>query len=247
MRPLIVANWKLHGEPRFIADLLGRLTPRLAGVKGVDIVICPPFVFLEQVRSLLDGSGIMVGSQHVSDRRQGAYTGEVSAPMLREIGCDYAIIGHSERRRLYGEDDRSIVRRFTQALAAGLIPVLCVGETLAQREAGTTDEVIGSQLAAVSAEISPGVPWVVAYEPVWAIGTGRTPSMDRLAEAQAGIRTQLEKLAVRKDARVIYGGSVTPDNVAALLGIDGIEGGLVGGASLDADSFYRIVRGAGSQ
>ncbi len=242
-RPLIVANWKLHGGAGFTADLLAQLAVRLADVEGVDIVVCPPFVSLAQAREVLDGSGIMLGAQHVSDHRQGAYTGEVSAPMLREIGCDYVIVGHSERRCLYKEEDRSIARRFAQALATGLVPVLCVGETLAQREAGATDEVIGGQLAAISGEIASGRDWVVAYEPVWAIGTGRIPSTEQLAEAQASIRTRLRRLAAHEGVRVIYGGSITPANATALFAIDAVDGGLVGAASLDSESFCRIVQG----
>lgn len=242
-RPLVVANWKLHGDTDFTARLLGQLKSRLTSVEGIDLVVCLPFVFLELARKLLADSNIALGAQHVSDQNEGAYTGEVSARMLKDVGCDYVIVGHSERRRLYHEDDQSTACRLVAAYAAGLMPVLCVGETLAQRQAGATDQVISEQLKAIGL-VEPGFidSWVVAYEPVWAIGTGDTPSPEQLGEVRAIIQKQLGASGVHRDGRVIYGGSIVSGNAAALLGVDGIDGGLVGGASLDSDSFSRIVR-----
>ncbi len=235
--PLIIANWKLHGGTDFADELLSSLKSRLADVSGVEVVVCPPFVYLSQVCELLRGSGIRFGAQDVSDReREGAYTGENSAQMLKDVGCDYVIVGHSERRRVYHEDDELIARKFAAALAAGLTPILCVGETLDQREAGEAGRVVAGQLAAVD-----GVPgdasWVVAYEPVWAIGTGRNASVEQVVEMHAVIH---RCLGPGGSARVVYGGSITSDNACTLLQARGVDGGLVGGASLDGESFYRI-------
>ena len=250
-RALIVANWKLHGDAATNKALLNSLTRQLADIVDVDIAVCPPYVYLPQVRDLLCGSNVAFGAQDVSDQEQGAYTGEVSAQMLRDVGCDYVIVGHSERRRLYGEDDELIERKFSAALAAGLKPILCVGETLEQREAGKAEELVASQLSfAVEAaarlpdDAFGGVAWGVAYEPVWAIGTGRTASVGQVVEMHALIRERLAAPSVAGSVRVVYGGSIKPDNASALLQADGVDGGLIGGASLDTKSFYQICSAA---
>lgn len=246
-QPLIVANWKLHGDTGFAARLLGQLKLRLAAVEDVDVVVCLPFVLLPLAHELLDDSNIALGAQHVSDQGEGAYTGEVSARMLKDIGCDYVIVGHSERRHLYHEDDQSVARRLAQARTAGLIAILCVGETLAHHKAGTTDKVIATQLKALDEMDVDLVDPVIAYEPVWAIGTGQVPSTGQLADVRASIQVQLEKSCACRRVRVIYGGSITPENALELFGTDDIDGGLVGGASLDSDRFCRIVRAAESR
>ncbi len=243
-RPLIVANWKLHGDGSFTAELLSDLNRRLADAAGVDIVVCPPCVYLSQASDLLRGTDIMLGAQDVSDREQGAYTGESSARMLKDVGCDYVIVGHSERRRLYNEDDEQIARKFAAALAAGLTPILCVGETLEQRDAGEAAQVVAAQLA-VADGVPDGARWVIAYEPVWAIGTGRTAAVEQVIEMHAEIRERLEAVhGAACPVRVVYGGSVNPDNALVLFQADGVDGGLIGGASLDGESFYRICTAA---
>ena len=290
-RPLIVANWKLHGDAGFTAELLNALKRRLADAADVDVVVCPPLAYLPQARDLLRGGNIALGAQDVSDRERGAYTGENSARMLKDVGCEYVIVGHSERRRWYHEDDELIARKFAAALAAGLTPILCVGETLEQRDAGEAGRVVAAQLAATAGTVA-AARWVVAYEPVWAIGTGRTASVGQIAEMHAAIRAcpprpaDFRPEARSKEAeqaegapggrtpagggkdrrqrgrapeddaptshfrlgsgpsRVVYGGSVKPDNARALFQADGVDGGLIGGASLDAESFCRICAAA---
>ena len=241
--PLIVANWKLHGDAAFVATYAGALKRLLAHAAGVDVAVCPPAVYLPQVRDLLSGTDVALGAQNVSDRRQGTYTGEISAYMLKDIGCEYVIVGHSERRRLYHEDNALIARKFVAALEAELTPILCVGETLEQRKAGEARQVVAAQLAVVSDAVggfSNGLSWVVAYEPVWAIGTGYSASVDQAVKMHHAISAHLAVSGLTRFPRVVYGGSIKPDNASALLQADGVDGGLVGGASLDAESFCRI-------
>ena len=240
VRPLVVANWKLHGSNAFITKLVGALKQNLAEFKDIDIVVCPPFVYLSQVCSLLRGSNIALGAQHMSDQEQGAYTGEVSALMLKDVGCEYVIIGHSERRYLYHEDNELIARKLEVAFMEGLTPILCLGETLKQRESSEASDVVAEQLAAVVDKVPDGAQWVLAYEPVWAIGTGHTASIEQILEMHAMIRTQLARLQISESARVVYGGSIKQDNAPLLFEADGVDGGLVGGASLDGEVFYRI-------
>ncbi len=242
-RALVVANWKLHGDTDFNAALLSPLHERLKAL-AVDVVVCPPFVYLPQVHELLRDGAAALGAQDVSDREQGAYTGENSAAMLKDVGCSYVIIGHSERRSLYHEDDALVARKFSAAIKAGLIPILCVGETLEQREAGEAERIVRAQLDA-AAGVSADARWAVAYEPVWAIGTGHTASVEQVAEMHAMIRARLEEgFGSAQSVRVVYGGSVKADNARALFQTDGVDGGLVGGASLDGESFRRICEAA---
>jgi len=248
MKKLVVGNWKMHGSRAFNADLIqGLLAADLStSAPRANVAVCPPFVYLSEVVAALQGSAIAVGSQDVSTQVQGAYTGEVAAPMVRELGASYAIVGHSERRAYHGETDQLVADKAKAALAHGLIPIVCVGETLAEREAGQTEVVVGRQLQAVIATLGDAIAQVVvAYEPVWAIGTGKTASPEQAQAVHAALRAQLTS-AHADAARVplLYGGSVKPDNAAQLFGQPDIDGGLIGGAALKAADFVAIARAA---
>jgi len=244
-RRLIAANWKMHkrlGEALAFAEAF---LPRVKDA-GNEIAIAPPFTALAAVGRALEGSAVRLAAQNVHDEPQGAFTGEVSAPMLADLGCAYGIVGHSERRHVFGERDDFIARKVAALFAHELRPILCVGETLDERESGRTFEVLETQLAGSLARLPAGraTELVVAYEPVWAIGTGRTATPDTAQEAHAMIRTWLREHlgAEAADAiRIQYGGSVKPDNAAELLGQPDVDGALVGGASLDPESFARIA------
>ncbi|GAB5402540.1 MAG: triose-phosphate isomerase [Aureliella sp.] len=229
--------------------LVHGLLDAVAGGK-VDVAVCPPGVYLHDVGAALSGSSIALGAQNMSDKAEGAFTGEVSAAMLSDLGCKYVILGHSERRQLFGETDASVNLKLAAALAGNLTPIVCVGETLEEREGGTTADVIATQvrgsLAGLTAEQAGGI--VIAYEPVWAIGTGKTASPEQAEEVHAQIRGLLTELFgdVAESIRIQYGGSVKPDNAAELLSKPNIDGALVGGASLKADSFAAIVAAAAS-
>lgn len=224
----------------------------VAGVKGlaaaVECAVCVPYPYLAQVQQELAKTGVSWGAQNLSEQVSGAFTGEVSAAMLKDFGCRYVIVGHSERRALYGEDDGLVAKKFKQALAGGLVPILCVGETLAQRESGQTAEVVAAQLDAVldavGVEVFAGA--VVAYEPVWAIGTGLTASPTQAQAVHEGIRARLaaRNAEVAAGVRVLYGGSVKAGNAAELFAMPDIDGALVGGASLVAEEFVAICRAA---
>jgi triosephosphate isomerase len=244
---LVVGNWKMHGSRAgngaLIEAILGAPSP-----PDVQCVVCPPFVYLAEIGRLLRDTAVKLGAQNVCAETQGAYTGEVCAAMLRDVGCEYVIVGHSERRSLYGEDDLLVARKFAAALAHGLTPILCVGEQLAEREAGRSCEVVGRQLDAVLAlsGIAGLARAVVAYEPVWAIGTGRTASPQQAEEVHHFIRQRL----VRQDAniaaglQILYGGSVKAGNARELFGQSDVDGGLIGGASLKAEEFLSIMAAA---
>ena len=230
-------------------QLLEGLVGGVSDVSGMDCVVCVPFPYLAQVQSLLVHTPIAWGSQNVSEHAQGAYTGEVSAAMLGDFACRYAIVGHSERRALYGESDAVVAAKFAATAAAGLVPILCVGETLAQREAGQTEAVVAGQLGAVLRQVGVAnfVRAVVAYEPVWAIGTGKTASAEQAQVVHAAIRAQVARadVQVAKGLRILYGGSVKAQNAAELFAMPDIDGGLIGGASLVAEDFLAICRAAG--
>ena len=248
MKKLVVGNWKMHGSRAFNAELIqGLLASDLAATAPrAEVAVCPPFVYLAEVAAALQGSAIGVGSQDVSVQVQGAYTGEVAGPMLREVGATYAIVGHSERRSYHGESDQLVADKARAALSHGLIPIVCVGETLAEREAGQTEAVVGRQLQAVIDTLGADlVRIVVAYEPVWAIGTGKTASPEQAQAVHACLRAQL-KAAQAEAASVplLYGGSVKPDNAAQLFAQPDIDGGLIGGAALKAADFAAIARAA---
>ena len=247
-RSLVVGNWKMNGNREKSKSLL---TGILAGVgqdTKVDVGVCPPFVYLPFIGDALKGSSVLLGSQNVADQDEGAYTGEVSALMLKELGCSIAIVGHSERRLIYGESSALVAARYVKAIQHGLTPILCIGETLEEREAARTFDVIGEQLDAVlnSAGVASLAKAVIAYEPVWAIGTGKTASTEQAQEVHAWIRARISELdaSVAENLQILYGGSVKPDNASALFSMPDIDGGLIGGAALDAASFLKICHSA---
>lgn len=238
----------MHGGLASNRLLLEAVVAGMAGVSGVDATVCVPFPYLAQAQSLLAGTKVAWGAQSVSEHAQGAYTGEVSVVMLRDFSCRHVIVGHSERRAIFGETDVIVAEKFAAALAGDLCPILCVGETLAQREAGQTMAVVATQLDAVLQRvgIAAFAHAVVAYEPVWAIGTGLTASPAQAQEVHAAIRTQLATAdgLVASGVQILYGGSVKPQNAGELFSMDDIDGGLIGGASLVADDFLAICRAA---
>jgi len=242
-RSLVVGNWKMNGTLASANSLVQGILAGLGDVDG-DIAVCVPYVQIPAVSELVKGTKLALGSQNVADKASGAYTGEISAAMLTEFGCKYAIVGHSERRSYYGDTDASVAARFQQAQAQNIIPILCVGETLEQREHDETFAVIDAQLDAVinAAGVEAFKDAVVAYEPVWAIGTGKTATDDQAQEVHAYIRKYFaEKNAeVAENLQILYGGSCKPDNAEGLFKMPDIDGGLIGGASLDADSFLKI-------
>lgn len=248
-KPFIAGNWKMNLLRDSSVALIHGLMDALDGSDDVEVGVCPPSIYLHDVVAALRGTNIGVGAQNMYHAAEGAFTGEISGGMLTDIGCKYVILGHSERRQLFGETDASVNEKLNAALASGLTPIVCVGETLDEREAGTTSEVVATQingsLAGLTAE--QGGKIVIAYEPVWAIGTGKTASPEQAEEVHAHIRQLLSKLfgdSVAQTIRIQYGGSVKPDNAAELLGQTNIDGALVGGASLKADSFAAIIKAA---
>jgi triosephosphate isomerase len=241
---LVVGNWKMHGSLDANARLLAALKAGAKAVRGATMAVCAPFPYLAQVSAALAGSSITWGAQNVAEHDAGAYTGEVSGAMLREFGCRYAIVGHSERRGLYGEDDVRVAARFAAAQRAGLTPILCVGETLEQRERGETESVVERQLGAVGgvAGVSAFARAALAYEPVWAIGTGRNATPQQAQEVHAFIRAWVAKRSNETAAglTLMYGGSVKPGNARELFAMPDVDGGLIGGASLVAEDFIAI-------
>jgi triosephosphate isomerase len=245
--PYLAANWKMNKTIEEAEAFLGSFLPR-APAGGVDVVLCPPFRALKSVVEHCAQSPVRVAAQNMHEEPAGAFTGEVSATMLREVGVDGVILGHSERRQFFNETDEALARKLPAALQTGLEPILCVGETEDQRDAGETEAVLSRQVPADLAEVDPVrlVDVVIAYEPVWAIGTGRTATPEQAQEAIAFIRDQVRARdeAAAERARIVYGGSVKPDNAAELMAQPDIDGALVGGASLDPDDFAAIVAAA---
>jgi triosephosphate isomerase len=244
--PYLAANWKMHKTVAEAAEFVDALLPRI-GATPNDIVICPSFLALGEVVSRARDSAVKVAAQNMHEAESGAFTGEISAPMLVEAGADAVILGHSERRQCFGETDASLARKVPVALGAGLEPILCIGESEEARDAGQTEGVLERQLQADLAEVDPArlAEVVVAYEPIWAIGTGRTATPDQAQEAVAFIRDVLRGRGADADlVRVLYGGSVKPSNAAELMAQPDIDGALVGGASLDPDDFAAIVEAA---
>lgn len=244
----VAGNWKMNGNRTSNEALVQVLVPALADVSGMESAICPPHVYLSQVREMLAGSRIALGGQDLCQYGNGAYTGGVSAAMLADSGCSLVIVGHSERRTLFGETDALVAEKFAVARQAGLKPVLCVGETLAERESGSTQQVVARQLRAVieregAAALADAV---IAYEPVWAIGTGKTASPDEAQAVHAFIRSQVAAAdgGVAAAVRIVYGGSVKAANAAQLFAMPDIDGGLIGGAALVAEEFVAICRAA---
>ncbi len=241
MKKIVAGNWKLNGS--LAAN--ERLLSGLSEVPGVEVVLCVPYPYLAQLRER--PAGLILGAQDVSEYAEGAYTGEVSAVMLAEFDCRYVIVGHSERRAMFGDEDLSVARKAKAALAAGLVPIICVGETLAERDAGKVHAIIARQLSAahqvLGSQLLGAV--VMAYEPIWAIGTGRSASAAQAEEVHAGIRAWLVGQGVEAHGvRILYGGSVKPDNASELFSMPNVDGGLIGGASLVARDFMAICRAA---
>lgn len=242
-KQLVIGNWKMNGSSAANASLLRSILPVISRFESVEVAICPPYPYLTTVADLLDDSDVSLGAQNLSSQLSGAHTGEVSASMLHEIGCRYVLVGHSERRALYSEDDDLVAKKFATALRAGLIPVLCVGETLAQRQSGETEAIVTTQLGAVlkAVGIQDLIKGVIAYEPVWAIGTGETATPEQAQTVHRHIRLWLANQdRTGADCRILYGGSVKADNAEQLFNQPDIDGGLIGGASLDAMSFAAI-------
>ncbi len=242
---LVMGNWKMNGSR---SEGLALANAIAAGLKEGDqgIAVCVPYVYLSDVRAAVESTPLALGAQNVADQSSGAYTGEISASMLKECGCTYALVGHSERRQYYGDTDESVATRFCQAQKEGVVPVLCIGETLEERESDTTFAVIDKQLNAVidMAGIDALANSVIAYEPVWAIGTGKTASDEQAQEVHKYIREQIaaKSQTVADKIQILYGGSVKPDNAKAIFAMPDIDGGLIGGASLDAESFLTIYK-----
>jgi triosephosphate isomerase (TIM) len=247
-RPLIAGNWKMHGTRAENAELIEGLLLGLPGQTAAEIAVCPPFVYLWEVARLLKSSSIALGAQSVCAEAVGAFTGEVSAGMLKDVGCKYVIVGHSERRALYKEDDELVARKFLAAQSQALLPILCVGETLDERERGQTTQVVSRQLRAVLdlAGVAAMRTSVIAYEPVWAIGTGKNATPAQAQEVHAHIRAEVaaRDAKIAADLRVLYGGSVKAANARELFAMPDVDGGLVGGASLKADEFLKICAAA---
>jgi triosephosphate isomerase len=244
---LVVGNWKMNGSLKSIQALLDGLKKGIANVKKAEMGVCPPYVYLPQVSTLLAGTPITWGAQNVSHEAPGAFTGEVASSMLLDFKCKYVIVGHSERRSIYGESDELVAKKFAVTQAAGLIPILCVGELLEEREAGKTESVVQRQLDAVLKQgINVFAKAVIAYEPVWAIGTGKTASPQQAQDVHAFIRQLLAKhdAAIAGKVQILYGGSMKGSNAAELLTMPDIDGGLIGGASLKADEFLTICQAA---
>ncbi|MEK6235128.1 MAG: triose-phosphate isomerase [Planctomycetales bacterium] len=248
-RQFIAGNWKMNTTRQEAVDLASGVAQGLADVDGVDVGVCPPSVYLSAVSEVVKDSSVALGAQNMSDQSKGAYTGEISAAMLLDVGCQCVILGHSERRHGMGETDEQVNKKALAALAAGLQPIICVGELLEEREAGNTEKVIQTQiqgsLAGLSTEQAAKI--VIAYEPVWAIGTGKVATPDQAEAVHLHIRNLLETAfgdAVAQGIRIQYGGCVKPSNAAELLAQPNIDGALVGGASLKADDFLGIIKAA---
>jgi len=246
--PFIAGNWKMHKTGREAVETVTALLPLVAPAEGVDIVVCPPFTALADVGRVLAGSRVELGAQDMHWEAQGAYTGAVSGPMLWDLGCTYVIVGHSERRRHFRETDDDVGRKVAAAFAQELVPILCVGETLEERDAGRTEEVVARQVRLGTADLPPQAAGqlVVAYEPVWAIGTGRAATGEEANRVSGLIRGWLrERFGDAAEAvRILYGGSVTAQNIEEFAGQPEIDGALVGGASLDPRTFAAIVLAA---
>ncbi len=246
-RKLVAGNWKMHGS---LTDNAALLAGVVSGAQGLncDVAVCVPFPYLSQAQQALSGSPVRLGAQNLSEHAKGAYTGEVSASMLNDFGCAYVIVGHSERRSLYGETDAQVAAKFVAAQSAGVTPILCLGESLQERETGVTEQVVGRQLDAVLAVagIAAFANAVIAYEPVWAIGTGLTATPAQAQAVHAFIRGRLAQHDAGVAANVViqYGGSMKPSNAAELLSQPDIDGGLIGGAALVAEDFLAICRAA---
>ncbi|AEJ02686.1 triosephosphate isomerase [Nitrosomonas sp. Is79A3] len=245
-KKMVAGNWKMHGNLVENKQLLDAIVTGLNGLYKVNFFVCVPYPYLPSVQSILQNTNIAWGAQNLSQFERGAYTGEISASMLNDFECRYVIVGHSERRSLFGEDSQIVAEKYQAAQRAGITPILCVGESLEQREAGTTEQVIEEQLATVIklAGVESLAKAIVAYEPVWAIGTGRTASPEQAQDVHSFIREGIAKqnVNIAKSLTILYGGSVKASNASALFDMSDIDGGLIGGASLVANDFVAICR-----
>jgi triosephosphate isomerase len=243
-QPLVAGNWKMNGSAASAAELLSGIKAGMGAIRKTEVLVCPPFPYLTMVAAALTGSGVAVGAQNACTEALGAYTGEVSAAMLKDVGCTYVILGHSERRQYYGDSDAIVAKKYAQVLAAGLTPILCVGETLEERERGETQAVVARHLDGVmeTAGVEAIARGVIAYEPVWAIGTGRTATPEQAQEVHAFLRARVaaKSAEVAAGLRILYGGSMNPGNAMDLMSQPDIDGGLIGGASLKAADFLAI-------
>ena len=248
-QPIIAGNWKMNGSRDSIRELLEGIKAGMAEVGKAEVVVCAPYVYLADVEQQLSGTKVAWGGQNLSTEASGAFTGEISSAMLLDFHCKYVIVGHSERRSYYGEDDALVAKKFAVARAAGLIPILCIGETLEEREKGITEEVVARQTKAVidAVGVKALADGVIAYEPVWAIGTGKTASPQQAQDVHAYIRKMIAEhdADVAAKVRIQYGGSMNASNAAELLAMEDIDGGLIGGASLKAPDFLTICKAAG--
>ena len=247
-QPLIAGNWKMNGSKQSITALLDGVNTGMGDVVKAEVAVCAPAIYIPLVQELLQGSAVAWGGEDLSVHDSGAYTGEISAAMLTDFGCKYVLVGHSERRTYHHENDELVAEKFAVAVTAGLVPVLCIGETLEEREQGITEEVVVRQIEAVITRVGIDTlgKGVIAYEPVWAIGTGKTATPEMAQDAHATIRTRIAKsdATVADNMRILYGGSMNAANAAELLAQSDIDGGLIGGASLQAQDFLAIARAA---
>jgi len=245
-QPLVAGNWKMNGSRDSVKTLVTGINAGMADISGVSVVVCAPYVFLADVQALLEGSAVELGAEDCATETSGAYTGEVAAAMLPEFGCSFVIVGHSERRSLYGESDEVVAAKYAKVQEAGMTPILCIGELLDEREQGITEQVVARQLDAVinASGVASLANAVIAYEPVWAIGTGLTASPEQAQQVHAFIRSRVagHDAEVAAGVRILYGGSMKPSNAAELIGQADVDGGLIGGASLVADDFLGICR-----
>lgn len=248
-QPFVAGNWKMNGSRESIEVLLSGIKAGIGQVNAARVAVCPPAIYLPEVANQLSGTPVAWGAQNMSEQDSGAFTGEIAASMLQDFGCTYVILGHSERRALYGESSELVAQKVAAARRGGLTPILCVGELLEEREQGITEQVVGQQLDAVLAleGIAAMADCVIAYEPVWAIGTGKTASPEQAQQVHAFIRAKLAKqdASVAEKIQILYGGSVKGANAQELFSMQDIDGGLIGGASLQAEEFLTICQGAG--
>ena len=245
-QPFVAGNWKMNGSKQSIDALLAGIKGAMSSISKTQVVVCPPAIYIPQVEGLCAGSAVKFGSQDVSFEQAGAFTAEISVSMLKDFNCEYAIVGHSERRSLHGETDEQVAKKFATARAAGITPILCVGETLEEREAGATESVVARQLNAVIdlEGVDALQESVIAYEPVWAIGTGKTASPEQAQDVHAFIRKMIaeKSAATAEKVQILYGGSVKADNAEQLFSMADIDGGLIGGASLQVEDFMAICQ-----
>ena len=245
---MVAGNWKMNGTTNSVRELVSGIKAGLNG-PSAEVVVCPPFVYLSVVAADIAGTAIKLSAQNMCDKDVGAFTGEVSGPMLKDIGCEYVILAHSERRAMYGETDEVAARKYGAALKNNLKPIFCIGETLGEREQDITEDVIARQIdAIINAEgVASLATAVLAYEPVWAIGTGKTATPEQAQNVHAFIRQRIANLdaGIAESVRILYGGSMNPGNAADLIAQPDIDGGLIGGASLKADDFLAIINAAG--